>query len=130
MQNTCFGVNCWRQETFNFDLYYSSDKKVGEVPTKLGGQSKLENFVPESIVPNIVECFFDIQESRYYMFALIEVFRDGLEETEKWSFVDLDFLKPDWYLLKKPLSSRCFQRHFSMTRSKSFIIALSKLMGQ
>ena len=41
----------------NFDLYYSSNKKVGEPPTKIGGQSKLVNFVPESIVPNIVECF-------------------------------------------------------------------------
>ena len=46
--------------TFNFDLYYSSNKKVGEPPTKLGGQTKLVKFVPESIVPNIVKCFFDI----------------------------------------------------------------------
>ena len=52
------------------------------------------------------------------------------EKRKRWSFVDLDFLKPDWYLLKKPLSSRCFRRRFSMTRSKSFIIALSKLMGR
>ena len=44
----------------NFDLYYSSNKKVGEQPTKLGGQTKLINFIPESIVPNIVECFCDI----------------------------------------------------------------------
>ena len=43
-----------------FDLYYSSNKKVGEPPTKLGGQIKLTNFIPESIVPNIVECFLDI----------------------------------------------------------------------
>ena len=53
-------VNFWGQETFNFDLYDSSNKKIGEPPTKLGGQIKLVNFVPESIVPNIVECFFDI----------------------------------------------------------------------
>ena len=49
-----------RQETFNFDLYYSSNKKIGEPPTKLGGQTKLINFIPESIVPNTVECFFHI----------------------------------------------------------------------
>ena len=29
-------------------------------PAKLGGQIKLINFIPESIVPNIVECFLDI----------------------------------------------------------------------
>ena len=81
-------------------------------------------------MPNIVECFFDIQEGRYYMFAPIEAFHDGLRETEKMVIVDLDFLKPDWYLLKKPFSSRCFRRHFSMTLSKSFIIALSKLVGR
>ena len=52
-----FWVNFWRQETLNFDLYDSSNKKIGEPPTKLGGQTKLVNFVPESIVPNIVECF-------------------------------------------------------------------------
>ena len=33
--------------------------------------------------------------------------------------VDLDFLKPDWYLPKKPLSSRCFRRRFSMTHSRT-----------
>ena len=32
----------------NFDLYYSSNKKVGEPPTKLGGQIKLKKFIPES----------------------------------------------------------------------------------
>ena len=51
-----------RQETFNFDLYDSSNKKIGKPPTKL------VNFVPESIVPTIVECFFGILEGRYYMF--------------------------------------------------------------
>ena len=55
-----FWVNFWRQETFNFDLYDSSKKKIEEPPTKLGGQIKLVNFVPESIVSNIVECLFDI----------------------------------------------------------------------
>ena len=44
---------------------------------------------------NIVEDFFDIQEFHYYMFAPIEAFHDGLRATERWSFVDLDFLKPD-----------------------------------
>ena len=58
--DNCFWVNFWRQETFNFDLCDSSNKKIGEPPTKLGGQTKLVNFVLESIVPNIVECFFDI----------------------------------------------------------------------
>ena len=42
-----------------------------------------DNFIPESIVPNIVEGFFDILEGRYYMFAPIEAFHDGLRETER-----------------------------------------------
>ena len=46
-------------------------------------------------MPNIVEGFYDIWEGRYDMFASIEAFHDGLRETERWSFVDLDFLKPD-----------------------------------
>ena len=49
----------------------------------LGGQSKLVNFAPESIVPNIVECFFDIEEGCYYMFSSIGAFHDGLREMEK-----------------------------------------------
>ena len=44
---------------------------------------KLVNFVPESIVPNIVKCFLDIWEGRYNMFALIETLHDGLRETKK-----------------------------------------------
>ena len=34
-------------------------------------------------MPNIVECFLDIEEGRYYMFSPIEAFYDGLGETEK-----------------------------------------------
>ena len=56
---------------------------MGEPSTKLGGQIKLVNFVPESIVPNIDEGFLDIWEGRYYMFTPIEAFHDDLRETEK-----------------------------------------------
>ena len=73
----------WRQETFNFDLYDSSKEKVREPSIQLGGQIKPINFIPESIVTNIVECFLDIYEGRYYMFSPIEVFHDGLRETKK-----------------------------------------------
>ena len=50
----------WRAEILSFDLYDPSNKKIGEPPANLGGQTKLVNFVPESIVPNIIECFFEI----------------------------------------------------------------------
>ena len=50
----------WRQETFNFDLYDSPNHKIRGPTTKFGGQIKLLTFVPESIVPNIVEGFLDI----------------------------------------------------------------------
>ena len=49
---------------------------------RLGGQIKLVNFVPKSIVPNI-ECFLDIKEGPYYMCAPVEAFRNGLGETKK-----------------------------------------------
>ena len=45
---------------FSFDLYDSPNKEIREPPTKLGGQIKLVIFIPESIVPNIVEGFLDI----------------------------------------------------------------------
>ena len=63
-------------------MYYSSNKKVRERPTELGVQIKLINHIPESIVPNIVECFLNIKEGCYYMFSLIEAFHDGLGETK------------------------------------------------
>ena len=47
-------------KTFNFDLYDSPYQEIGEHYTKLGGQIKLVNFVPESIVPNVVKSFFHI----------------------------------------------------------------------
>ena len=61
----------------------------------------------------------------YYMYTPAEAFRNGLRDMEKRSLVELDFLKPS----KNLLSSRCFQRHFSITRSKSFIFAPGKLMS-
>ena len=51
-------------------------------PPPMSNRVKLVNFVPESIVPNIVECFFDIQEGYYYMFPPIEAFHNGLRETK------------------------------------------------
>ena len=61
------------------------------------------------------------------MFSPIKAFHDGLRERRKrWSFVDLDFLKPDLYL-------NCLQeflKTFFDDPFESFIIALSRLMGR
>ena len=46
-------------------------------------------------MPNIVECFLDIEEGRYNMFASIEAFHDGLRETTKMIGGRLGFSKPD-----------------------------------
>ena len=54
-------------------------------------------------MPKLVEYFHYMKEGRYCMFASVETFHNGLGETKRWSFVDLDFLKRDWYSLKKPL---------------------------
>ena len=51
------------------------------------------------------------------------------DRRKRWSFADLAFLKPDWYLLRKSVSSRCFRRRFSITHLKSFMMVPSKVMG-
>ena len=68
----------------------------------------MEYFIPESIMPNIVKCFFDIKNSSYYMFSSVEAFHDGLGQSKQvdlslslsldLSLVDLALLKPDTYL--------------------------------
>ena len=40
-------------------------KKIREPSAKLCRQIRMINFVPKSIVPNIVKCFLDIKEGRY-----------------------------------------------------------------
>ena len=52
--------------TFSFDTHDFPHQKIEEPSAKLGGQIKLVNFVPESIVPNVVECFLDIKKGHYY----------------------------------------------------------------
>ena len=69
-------------------------------------------------MPNIVKGFFNVKERCHYLFTSVETFQNSLWQVEKMVFVDLAFLKPDWYLVRKPVSLRCFRRHFPMTRSK------------
>ena len=69
-------------ENLNSGSYDSPYWEIGEPSAKLDGQIQLVNFVPESIVPNTVECFLDIKEGSYYMLAPIEAFHNCLRETE------------------------------------------------
>ena len=46
------------------------------------------------------------------MFTSIEAFHDGLRETEKMVVVDLDFLKPDWYVVFKMFLKTFFDDPF------------------
>ena len=67
---------------------------------------------------------------RRYMFVPIEAFHDGLRETKKMVICWLGFPE-DWPIFaKETVVFKMFSKTFLMTRSKSFIIALSKLMGR
>ena len=55
----------------------------------------MKNFIPESIVPNIIECFFDVKKGGYYMFALLKLSIMDWDSLKRWSSVDLALLKPD-----------------------------------
>ena len=60
-------------------------------------------------MPNTVECAFSAsRKAAITCSPRLKLSMMVRERRKRWSFVDLDFLKPDWYLLKKPLSSRCF----------------------
>ena len=43
-----------------------------------GGKVKHENFLPESIVPNIVESFFYVKKSSHYMFSPVKTLYNRL----------------------------------------------------
>ena len=36
-----------------------------------GGEVKHKNFIPESIVPNIIESFFDVKKRSHYVFSSV-----------------------------------------------------------
>ena len=47
------------------------------------GKVKHENFIPESIVPKIVESFLYVKKSSHYMFSPFENFHNGLGKPEE-----------------------------------------------
>ena len=59
------------------------------------GKVLLEYFIHESIVPNIVKCFFDIKKSSYYMSSSAENSMMDWDSLDRCSLVDLTLLKPD-----------------------------------
>ena len=48
-----------------------------------GGKVKLESFVPEFIVANIVESIFYVNDSSYYLLSPVETFHNGLGKPEE-----------------------------------------------
>ena len=48
-----------------------------------GGEVKHKNFMPESIVPNIVKSFFYVKKRSHYMFPSVEAFHNGLGKPEE-----------------------------------------------
>ena len=63
------------------------------------------------------------------MFTWTETFHDGLRETKNVVAGWFEFPKAWLELAKETIVFKVFSKTFSMTRSKSFIIELSKLMG-
>ena len=55
-----------------------------------GGKVKHENFIPESIVPNIVESFFDIKKRSHYRFSPVKTFHNRLGKPEEMIISRLD----------------------------------------
>ena len=80
-------------------------------------------------MPKIDECFLMSRKATGTCSSQIETSFPKQSKRDGKLFVDLDFLNADWYLLKKPGSSRCFRIRFLMARPKSFIISLSKPIG-
>ena len=44
---------------------------------------KHEDFIPESIVSNIIESFSDVKNRSHYMFSSVKTFRNGLGKPEE-----------------------------------------------
>ena len=129
--DTCFRVNFWRQKTFKILTCVT-------LPTRKS-ESHLQSLVVRSswqivyVNPLCQTLSNDFSTSMKVAITCSPQLKLSImawERRKRWSFGDLDFLKTYWYLLNKPLSWRCFGRRFWMTRSKSFIIALSKLMDR
>ena len=48
-----------------------------------GGKVKYEDFIPECIVPNIVESFLDLKKCSHCMFPPVKTFHKGLGKPEE-----------------------------------------------
>ena len=84
----CFGVYLVGHKPFTL-TYITRPTRKSESQRVI-----LEYFIPESIVPNIVKCFFDVKKSSYYVFSSVEAFHVW-DSLNRWSSVDLALLKPD-----------------------------------
>ena len=57
-------------------------------------------------MPNIVKGFFNVKERCYYLFTSAELSITVCDRQKRWSVVGLAVLKPEWYLLRKLVSSK------------------------
>ena len=74
------GVDLVGHETIYADLYYPTKQKIREPTCHFGGKVEHENFIPESIEPNIVKSFFYVKKSSHYMFSSVKAFQSRLRE--------------------------------------------------
>ena len=58
-----------------------------------GGKVKHKDFIPESIVPNVVESFFAVKKHSHYIFSPVKTSHNGLGKPEEMISVDLACLK-------------------------------------
>ena len=69
----CNGADFVGKKTVHVDLNNSANQKIREPTCHFSGKVKHENFISESIVPNIVESFSDVKECSHYMFFLLKL---------------------------------------------------------
>ena len=64
-----WGVGLVGHEAIYADLYYPTNQKIREPTYHFGGEVEHENFVPESIVSNIVKSFYYVKKSSHYKYV-------------------------------------------------------------
>ena len=62
------------------------------------GEVKHKNFIPESIVPNIIKSFYDIKKCSHYMFPSVEAFHNELGEPKEM-IISRFILSETWLIL-------------------------------
>ena len=86
------------KETIHVYLNNTVNWKIREPTCHFNGKVKHENFIPGSIVSDIVESFSHIKKSNHYMFSSAETFHNGLRKSEE-IIINRLILSETWLIL-------------------------------